>query len=236
MNMQAIFVGGSDAFPSAYGPSVRDQGKTLVIFWEPSGLSLDSIIAGTLDASIRSFAAGTASYGGPVIFVPFHEMNGDWVSWGGTVGTNTPAKLITAWKHVHDLFAGVSNVKFGWAVNSNSVPDTSINAIPNYYPGDAYVDYTGVDCFNFGNPWLTFNQVCGNALTTIASYNKPELIFSMASAAGSLKATWITDALTTQMNLRPEIKGWIWFNQNKERDWRVNSDTASLNAFKAVLP
>lgn len=234
MNMQAIFVGGADAFPSAYGPSVRDKGKTLVIFWEPTGVSLDAIIAGSLDGSVRQFAAGAAVYGGPVIFAPFHEMNGDWVTWGGTVGSNTPAKLVSAWRRVHGLFAGVPNVTFAWVVNSHSVPETAINAIPNYYPGDAYVDYVGIDGFNFGNPWLTFDQIFSTALATVANYQKPKMIFSMASAAGSQKAAWITDALVTQMARHPEIRGWIWFNANKEQDWRVNSDPNSLSAFKAA--
>lgn len=235
MNMQSIFVGGSDPFPSVYGLSVRDQGKTLVIFWEPTAMSLDSIIAGQHNATITAFVNGARSYGGPMIFVPFHEMNGNWVPWGGTVGTNTPAKVIAAWRHVHGLFVNVPNVKFGWAVNNGSVPNTAENSIQVYYPGAAYVDYAGVDGFNFDNPWQTFDQVFGSALQILTTYGKPVMIFSMASAQGTGKAAWITDALTTQMARHPAIVGWIWFNANKEKDWRVNSDPASLEAFKAAL-
>jgi len=57
----------------------------------------------------------------------------------------------------------------------------------------------------------------------------------MASAGGSAKAAWITDAYTVQMKKYPLLKGWMWFNENKEKDWRVNSDLASLAAFKAML-
>jgi hypothetical protein len=236
MNMLSIFVGGSDPFPSNYGPAVRDQGKTLVIFWEPMSMPLDAIAAGQYDTTIKAFANGAVAYGGPVLFVPFAEMNGDWVPWGGVVGTNTPAKVVAAWRHVHDLFSGATNVRFGWAVNSNSVPDTPGNAIPLYYPGDAYVDVTGVDGFNFGNPWMTFDQIFSAALPILNGYGKPEMIFSIACMQGTSKAAWITDAFTTQLARHPEITGWLWFNALKERDWRVNSDAASLNAFKAVLP
>ncbi len=30
------------------------------------------------------------------------------------------------------------------------------------------------------------------------------------------------------------VAGWVWFNANKECDWRVNSDANSLAAFKAM--
>ncbi len=234
MDMQAIFLGDDDSFPSQFG-SLRDQGKTLVIFWEPHNISLDAIIAGDADTTLKKFAADAKTYGGPVIFTPFHEMNGDWDSWGGMVGTNTPAKLISAWKHVHGLFAGATNVKFGWAVNNDSVPSTPANSIGAYYPGDAYVDYVGVDGFNFGDPWQSFDSVFSSAFKILKTYKKPIYIFSMASADGPKKAAWITDGLTVQLAKYPEVAGWIWFNQNKERDWRVSSDENSLKAFQEAV-
>ncbi len=235
INISAIFLGWTDTFPTEYNSTVRDQGKTLAIFWEQYGTTLDDINAGKSDAYIKQFAAGAKAYGGPVILMPFHEMNGNWDPWDGTVGNNTPAKEIAAWRHVHDLFAGVTNVKFGWAVNNDSVPDTAANSIGSYYPGDAYVDYVGVDGFNFGSPWQTFSEVFDSALSQLKQYNKPIYLFSMASAQGSQKATWITDFLTVQLPKHPEISGWIWFNENKEQNWLVNSDAASLAAFKAGL-
>jgi hypothetical protein len=235
MDLQSTFRSWTDSFPTEYGPTVRDKGKTLVVFWEQFGVTLDDIIAGRSDAVIRSFAAGAKSYGGPVILAPFHEMNGNWDSWSGTVGTNTPAKIITAWRRIHDLFAGVPNVKFALAVNSNSVPDTAANDITQYYPGDAYVDIVAIDGFNNANPSLTFDQIFNRPLQILAQYNKPIYILSMGTAAGTTKPSWITDALTIQMARRPEIVGWVWFNVAKEYDWRVNSDAASLTAFKTAI-
>lgn len=235
MDMQAVFVGSGDGFPSAYAQTVRDQGKTLIVFWEPTGIPLDTIIAGEEDVHIQQFVSGAELYAGPVIFVPFAEMNGNWSSWGGTVGSNSPSKFISAWQHIHDQFASAQNVKFGWAVNHLSVPDSSENEIGDYYPGAAYVDYVGADGFNFDNPWTPFSAIFNDALTTLKSYNKPIMIFSMACAPGAQKAGWITDALVTQMSLHPEVVGWLWFNVNKETDWRVNSDPAALSAFQAAV-
>ena len=127
-------------------------------------------------------------------------------------------------------------MKFAITYNNVSTPNASGNLFSDYYPGDAYVDYVGVDGFNFGSPWQTFSQVFSSGLSQAASFGKPVYIMSMASAAGSQKAAWITDALTTEVKLYPSLVGWVWFNQNGDQDWLVNSDSNSLAAFKAALP
>ncbi len=243
---QAVFVhwGNEKDFPM-YLKGLKDQGKTLVIFWEALDYTTttlnqpkynyDAINAGNWDSYITKFATDAATYGGPVIIIPFSEMNGNWFATGGTVNGNTPAKFITAWKRTRGFFTS-PNVKFGWAPNSDSHPDTAENQLEKYYPGNQYVDYVGVDGFNDGKPtWRTFDQIFGDVIKRLSVYNKPLFIFSFASMEGTKKAAWITDALTVQMQKYPQIKGWIWFNENKEKDWRVNSDPASLSAFKAAV-
>jgi hypothetical protein len=237
MNIVAVFVDfAADSFPAEFKTAVADQGKTLLVFWEPYHATLDDINAGKYDTYIRNFAAAAKTYSGPIILAPLHEANGDWTPWGGTVGSNTPAKVISAWKKIHDLFAGAANVKFGWAVNNDSVPDTAGNQIANYWPGDAYVDYVGVDGFNFGDPWQTFSEVFDSSLAKLKTYNKPIYIFSFACAQGTAKAAWITDALAVQIPKNAQIAGWVWFNENKEMDWRVWSDSSALAAFRNALP
>ena len=163
-------------------------------------------------------------------------MNGDWSPWGATLNGNTPAKFISAWKRIHDLFGGVSNVKFAIVYNSDSKPNVLGNQIADYYPGDAYVDYVGVDGFNFGNPWQSFDTIFAAPLTKLVAYHKPLYIFSMGSVPGPQKAAWIKDALTVQINKYP-IVGWVWFNQNgADGNWLVDSDPNSLSAFKEVIP
>lgn len=233
-SLSANFVSWDDSFPTAIAAPVCAAGQTQVIFWENYDHSLDNIISGQYDSYIQTFATAAQSYGCPIIISLFHEMNGNWDDWDGTVGDNSPAKIIAAWKHVHDLFATATNVKWAFVVNSDSVPDTAANSIAAYYPGSSYVDYVGIDGFNFGNPWQSFSDIFSSALSQLSGYGKPVYIFSMASAAGSNKAAWITDAIGTQIPA-DGVSGWIWFNQNKEQNWTVNSDPASLAAFKAVL-
>jgi len=252
VKIQAVFAGWGHSydFPTYMSDAVKAAGKTLLIFWENSNgyeanfnqpdYNADSITSGSWDSYIRSFARSAKTYGSPVILSPFHEMNGNWSAWAGTLNGNTPAKLIAAWKHMHNLFKaeGVTNVKWAFAPNSTSWPNTAANDLTMYYPGDAYVDYVGADGFNFNNAdgWESFASIFNAALTKLEAYNKPIYIFSMASAQGPQKAAWITDAFSVQIPKHPKIAGWIWFNTNKEKDWRVNSDAASLSAFKAILP
>jgi hypothetical protein len=236
VDLQGYFVGWNDDFPSSIAANLKPANKTLVIYWEQYGVTLDNIISGKSDVYINKFAADAKSSGVSIILAPFHEMNGNWDPWDGTVGSNTPAKIIAAWRHLHDAFAGVSNVKFGWAVNNVSVPDTSKNAIPLYYPGDDYVDYVGVDGFNFANPWQSFAEVFDPAMAELVKYQKPIFIFSMSSAPGKEKAAWIKEGLGSKIHDYPKLMGWIWFNHQDEANWLVNSDSASLQAFKDILP
>ena len=51
----------------------------------------------------------------------------------------------------------------------------------------------------------------------------------MASAAGAQKPAWITDAVNVQMKKYPLLKGWLWFNENKEQDWeKVEEEIGEL--------
>ena len=237
VKIRSTFYAFGDDFPISYSSTLGAKGKTLLIFWEPS-FGYDTINNGSQDVYMKKFATDAKTYGYPVILTPFHEMNGNWDIWDGTVGNNTPAKFITAWKHVHDIFlsAGAENVKFAIDYNSSSVPDISGNQFSDYYPGDSYVDYVGVDGFNFGSPWQSFQTIFGSAITKLATYNKPIYILSMSSNTSSQKAAWITDALSIQMYKYP-IAGWVWFNQNaSDGNWLVNSDTASLAAFQNAIP
>jgi hypothetical protein len=244
--MEAVFTHwGNDQFPAYYAPRIRDKGRTMVIFWEALDYnrdyfsqpeySFDSVIAGNMDPYFKKFAADAKAYGGEVIIAPYSEFNGDWYPWGVSLPGNSPAKFIQAWIHIRTIFADVPNVKFAWVPNNDSVPEVSVNNFELSYPGSQYVDIVGLDGFN-SVPWETFDQMMGTELTRLKQYNKPIYILSMAAMNDTRKATWITDAFTTQLYKYPEVKGWVWFNENKEQDWRVNSNPQSLEAFKSMLP
>jgi beta-mannanase len=232
---------GGGKLPTWLKTYAGDKERTLIIFWEASDFTVGgtdqpeyayrTILRGDHDAYIRDFARQLKSYADPIILVPFSELNGNWTPWSGTKNGNTPLEAVEAFRYVHGFFDVAPNVKFGLALNAASVPNTPENAHSAYYPGDEYVDYVGLDGFNMGDPWLSFDQIFGAGLKALLPYKKPLFIFSFGSAEGDEKAAWLSDAFT-RMSSYPTMKGFIYFNQNKERNWLLWSDTASLATFE----
>ncbi len=234
VDLNAVFVGWGDQFPFEVANVLKPNNQTLFIFWEQNSATLDEIISGQNDEYIKQFAEASKDFNGKIIIAPLHEMNGNWNAWGGTVGNNTPEKVISAFQHMHDLFIDAPNIKWAWVVNNVSVPDSPQNAITNYYPGNKYVDYVGIDGFNFGDPWQSYSEIFSKPLQQVRQYKKPIIIASIASAQGEGKSIWIKDALLSMQN-DPDIVGFIWFNENKEKNWLLSSDQKSLEEFKKTI-
>jgi mannan endo-1,4-beta-mannosidase len=82
--------------------------------------------------------------GVPVLFRPYHEMNGNWFWWGGRPGEKGSAAL---YRQIFDRFVNVyhlNNLVWVWNVNS---PSENAGSIPSYYPGPKYVDIVTMDIY-----------------------------------------------------------------------------------------
>jgi mannan endo-1,4-beta-mannosidase len=88
----------------------------------------------------------------PVVFRPWHEMNGGWFWWGA--GNTTPEDYKQLWRETMELLDrnNVHNLLFAYSPNTlNNEED-----FDRYYPGDEYVDIMGVDIYNHsGNEAFT---------------------------------------------------------------------------------
>jgi hypothetical protein len=173
-----------------------------------------------------------------------HEMNGDWYPWAVGVNGNTSDDYVAAWRHVHDLFrsVGVSNVRFLWSPNVPVSGQTSDLAAA--YPGANMVDILGLDGYNWGagdgHEWTEPDMLFDEGLNQLRALDgrQPILISETSSAEGSglgqSKAQWIAK-LMSHGSSQKRVTGFIWFDVNKERDWRINSSQAAQEAFKASL-
>lgn len=237
-------------FDTATANAVRALGATPVVTWEPwdstlgganqPRYALNRITAGAYDAYIRSWAAAAAAWGHP-LFVRFaHEMNGNWYPWAEGVNGNRKGDFVRAWRHVHDIVlrAGARNVSWIWSVNRDYTGSTPLAGL---YPGDAYVDWEGVDVYNGGTAvamggWLSFSQAFDPTYNDLRSFSaKPLLISETASAeAGGSKAAWI-NGFFAALHADPAIRGFCWFNFVKETDWRIESSLAAQSAFATGL-
>jgi hypothetical protein len=207
-------------------------GRIPLVNWEPHHIDFAKIIDGSLDSTITARANGSKALGKKFFLDFAAEMNGD-EAWSG----NNAPLYVSAYRHIHDLFvaAGATNVVWAWCPNVTDTPGGNRTTM-DYYPGDSYVDWTGVDGYNWGTTnsggWQTFLQVFQDIYPLLAAKKKPILIGEMASTeAGGNKAKWIDEIVPTLRTRFPLIKGVVWFDINKETDWRISSSPASETSF-----
>jgi hypothetical protein len=243
----ATFVGFDEEFPQDFVSGVGSPTTTPLLFLEiPDDSNLKEVIDGRFDANLRDFAAQAKDFGNEIILVPFNEPNLNESSWGfGTSPNNTAANFKAAWVHVHDLFAEAPNVKFGLAYNNVSIPEDPQNTFESLYPGSQYVDYVGIDGFNWqeDGQWETFAEVLGSSTQELMQFDKPIYLFSIGTGEDTggnpnLKAAWIAD-MYGWLKDHPEVAGFVWFNEDKsqagEKNWLVDSNPEAFTAFKAGL-
>lgn len=229
--------------------TVARWGAMPMITWEPgangatdSRYRLEAIVRGDFDSYIRSWALAARAWRHPFFLRFAQEMNGDWYPWGTKIGNpqgNTSEQFRAAWRHVHDIFqhVGASNAIWVWSPNT-MYPGSTPYA--DDYPGNTYVDWIGIDGYNAGPPsqrWLTFRALFAQSYETAAALTKkPMMIAETASSqAGGDKAAWIRNAFLSDIPLHfPRIRALVWFDKRKERDWRVDSSSAVLAAWRMV--
>jgi beta-mannanase len=218
-----------------------------LITWEPWDATrgaeqptfhLTRLLAGDHDQFVETWARQLAAFGHPVLLRWGHEMNGHWYPWSvGRAGTSA-ANYVESWRHLWSVFraAGADNVQWIWSPNALA----GARAFEPCYPGDAFVDWVGLDGYNWGGwrHWRSFSQLFDESYRRITVLTpKPLMIAETACAeAGMRKARWITDALTVQIPRHfPRVQAVVWFNLAKERDWRIESSPASRQAFAEAV-
>lgn len=162
-----------------------------------------------------------------------HEMNGDWYPWSASTGVSTPADYVAMWRRVHGLVSGLglgpAQLQWVWSVNHT---DNGPFTAEQYFPGDAYLDWVGIDGYNWGatqpwSAWATPEATFGPMLARVRALSSKPLTIaetaatSLTSAGPSVaqKSAWVT-----------ALFGWAttngvgmlcWFNTDKETDWGV---------------
>jgi beta-mannanase len=196
-------------------------------------VNFDDIVSGKYDTYIQKYATAAKAFGKKFFLDFAAEMNAD-EAWTN----HDAAKYVAGWRHVHDVFtaAGATNVVWAWCPNVTDSDGTN-SATMTYYPGDAYVDWVGVDGYNWGTSqpgfgWQTFQQVFQNIYPILAAVGKPILIGEMASdEVGGSKAQWIDDIVPTLKSSFPMLRAFVWFDVKKERDWEINSSPSAQASY-----
>jgi beta-mannanase len=201
--------------------------------------ALRNIVRGDFDQWFAAGADAARTFARPFYLRFAPEMNGRWAPWEAGVNGNTPQDYIDAWRHVHDIFDahGATDVRWVWGPNVSG--GSAVDFTP-YYPGSSVVDVLALDGYNWGSldVWQTYSQVFGPSYDTLCTLDpdKPVMIAETASTElGGNKAAWITSAFTKEIPTRtPRVRIVVWFDVNKETDWRVESSQQSLGAYRSV--
>jgi Glycosyl hydrolase family 26 len=243
--------GGEPAFDVTRANAARSRGGLPLLTWEPwlAGQGTDQphyalarLADGSHDAYIAAFARQVRDWGGQLGLRFLHEANAPFYPWGAGVNGNTPADAIAAWTHVRGIFdaEGADNVVWVWCVN---VQAPGYADYASLYPGDPAVDWVAVDGYNGGDAlpwggWRSPDQVFGQSLDALHELtNKPLAITEVASAEqGGDKAQWISGLF--DLAIRKDVRVLIWFEYDKETDWRIESSPGAAAAMRreATVP
>ncbi|WP_244971852.1 glycoside hydrolase family 26 protein [Gordonia rubripertincta] len=245
-----IFAAMTDSLPVESLDGVNGVGATPILTLEPwrpfdgrvqPAYSLASIAAGRHDSDLSRWATQLAAWPHPVLLRFAQEMNGTWYPWSVGVNGNTAADYRSAWTRMYSIVSEQApQVRFVWAPNAVT---EGTRDFTDCYPGDDVVDYLGLDGYNWGKSpghlWQSPEKLFSASLEALRklSPNRPTLITEVGCADGAtpnLKAEWIADFFRV-IERAPSVLGFVWFQMDKERDWRFNSTPASTRSFRDGL-
>ena len=242
-------------FPTKEMEGIREHGAIPFFSWSsqsiPSSLDepnfqLSDVIAGAHDAYIREWATDAKQWGHPFYLRFNWEMNGTWFPWSEGVNGNQPGEFVAAWRHVHDIFTAVGATNATWVWCPNVDQTGKMQDLAPLYPGDEYVDWTGLDGYNWGtNPakpdrWRSFDQLYDSTyheiVDTIAP-SKPMVIGEVGSTEyGGSKADWIGEMLSELPTEYPKIRGLLWFEKFDDgMDWPIETSSSATSAFASGI-
>ena len=256
-DIASYYYGYGDIFP---GPTEvefsADGTREVLVSWDMGATRFTEWSSGSHDAYLDQIAAAARTYPHLLYVRPWPEMNGDWQEFQPTPSGDRPyggtyQEFKVAWRYVVTYLRqhGADNLR--WVFNPTADTYAETTPVARIWPGSAYVDVLGLDGFNWGDSpnglrWRTFEDIFAKQYANLVrlSPGLPVWICETASkepaaddgAPADLrrsKAVWITRMLASRA--MPKVAAVIWFHEDKERDWRVNSSPGSLAALRAAL-
>lgn len=234
-NIVLYYSSWNESFKERFAAQVHAHNAIPFVQIDPGHTSLATIAAGQDDAFVRSYARQVKAYGQSVIIGFAAEMNGDWNPWGYG---HTPASVfVAAWRHIVTVFRqqDVDNVTWLWTVN---ITQPGTGPIQDWWPGDSYVTWVGVDGYYF-RPDYTFANAFLPTIAEIRIFTKKPILLS-ETAVGQVagQAAKIPDLFAgVRVN---HLLGFVWFDRAQNdgiyhQNWRLEDNPAGLAAFRHEL-
>ncbi|HEY8734925.1 MAG TPA: glycosyl hydrolase, partial [Puia sp.] len=115
----------------------------------------------------------------PILWRPYHEMNGDWFWWGGRQGEYSTVKL---YRQLFDRLVNhhkLNNLIWLWSVDRPSTPERKFS---NFYPGNEYLDIPALDVYgsdfnqNYYDSMLSLSKGKPIVLGEVGNPPTPEIL------------------------------------------------------------
>lgn len=201
-----------------------DNPTTKKSAWDPSPAVKDILSGGVLNVKYQAWLAKVAKFlkqlktkngeAIPVVFRPFHEMNGSWFWWGE--GNCTPEEFKKLWIQTYNILTVTHEVH-------NLIFCYSTDAVKNkkeylkYYPGDQYVDILGMDLYHKQSTGQYVKLLNDNLKMLSKIGNEKSMPYALTEG-GSEKIpveNWWTEVF--HKNIRNKGISWalVWRNANK---------------------
>ncbi|MFC1617001.1 sugar-binding protein [Candidatus Margulisiibacteriota bacterium] len=238
-------------FPMKDALRLLEYGAIPHIVWEPwiwgdwEAIKLDNILDGEWDEHIDDWARQVKRFQYPIFLRIMHEFNIEAYPWCLVNNDKDPQKYIKAFRYIVDRFRaiGAYNAYWVWSPMNYSHPSRPWNDYVKAYPGDNYVDWIGLDGYNWGtihewSQWQTFEVLFKESVRTCAKHfpKKPIMIAEFASTIeGGNKVKWITEIPYYLKTTLKQIKLIHWFDLKKEADWRIKSPPEAVEAFQTMV-
>lgn len=162
--------------------------------------------------------------GVPVLWRPYHEMNGDWFWWGKKTGENGFKKL---YRMLFDRLVNYHKINnLIWVFDGNEIKGDYIDPYDYYYPGHEYVDVLATDIYSGKYPQKDYNELRKLAegkpiaLGEVGKMPSPELLLQQPDWVWFM--TWVD--FVFEANSRQEIEAVYHAENTITRDEINNSD------------
>lgn len=146
----------------------------------------------------------------PVILRPYHEHNHTWSWWGSSCTTEQEYIDLWRWtvKYLRDT-KGVHNVIYAISPQIDSQQDES--AYLSRWPGDEWVDFLGMDCYQGINNLVFTNNL--KTLSRISQAKKKPCGVTETGVEGFTKKTYWTENIHAPMTGRKVSLLMTWRNK-----------------------
>jgi len=241
-------------FPLEGMDNIRNHGAIPLFSWgaessprssaEQPDFQLADVISGRYDGYIAQFATEARDWGHPFFLRPNWEMNGDWFPWSEWTNGNSKGEYVAAWRRIHDIFTavGASNVTWVWCPYADTEKRLKKNPLKPLYPGNAYVDWTCLDAYNWGRnpvnpkPWRSFSELFDPAYTELVkkvAKRKPMMLGEFATSSfGGHKAAWIRKMFAELPRKYPRVRALVYFDTvDRMVDWPLENSPPAAQAF-----